>query len=171
MVHFFLYFSYMRMLTSKQFSMPLLLPPARSRLVQRLLGAVAALGLVGFADSAYLTIDHYYTLPLPCSITHGCETVLTSPYAMVGTIPLALFGVAYYLVVMFFALYLYTEHKVSRRQLLPLFALTLVGFLMSVIFIGIQLFLIHAFCMYCALSALCTLLLLICGSWLVRVQK
>lgn len=143
---------------------------AGSNRVRRLLQAIAAISLVGFADSAYLTIDHYYTIPLPCTLTHGCETVLTSPYAMVGPIPLALFGVAYYLIVMFFALYIYTDNTVSNKHIFPLLALTLVGFLMSVIFISIQIFIIHALCMYCALSALCTVLLLVCGWWLARTQ-
>jgi uncharacterized membrane protein len=144
--------------------------PARNKTLLRLLTAITGISFIGFVDSAYLLADHYFKLPLPCSITHGCETVLTSPYAMVGPIPLAFFGVLYYLVVMFFALYVYTEKSVSRTQILALFALTLVGFLMSVIFMSIQAFLIGAICMYCALSAFCTALLLTCGTWLTRVK-
>ncbi|MBI2030551.1 hypothetical protein HYT05_02930, partial [Candidatus Kaiserbacteria bacterium] len=83
----------------------------------------------------------------------------------------AFFGVLYYLVAMFFALYLYTERIVSRTQILALFALTLVGFLMSIMFMSIQAFIIGAICLYCALSALCTLLLLICGGWLERINR
>ena len=127
--------------------------------------------LVGFIDSTYLAADHYFNLPLPCALTHGCETVLTSVYSMVGPIPLAFFGVAYYLVTLFFALYLYTADSISHRQALVLFALTLVGFFMSIAFIYIQLFLIHALCMYCALSALCTVILLACGTWLIRARR
>jgi len=154
---------------SKQSSTPLSpQAPMRNNIFLRLLTAITGLSFIGFVDSAYLLADHYFNLPLPCTITHGCETVLTSPYAMVGPIPLALFGVLYYLVVMFFALYLYTEPAISRKQTLALFALTLVGFLMSVVFIAIQVFLIHAICMYCALSALCTVLLLICGTWFLK---
>lgn len=144
--------------------------PVRNKTLLRLLTAITGVSFIGFVDSAYLLADHYFKLPLPCSVTNGCETVLTSPYAMVGPIPLAFFGVLYYLVVMFFALYIYTERTVSRTQILAIFALTLVGFLMSVMFMSIQIFLIKAICLYCAFSALCTLLLLICGSWLTRVK-
>jgi len=138
--------------------------------MRKILLTIAGVSFIGFADSAYLAADHYFNLPLPCSLTHGCETVLTSPYAMVGPVPLAFFGVAYYLVVMFFALYLYTEPTISRAQTLTLFGFALAGFIMSIIFESIQIFLIHALCIYCALSALCTVLLLICGSWFVRAN-
>ena len=131
--------------------------------MKKILSIIAGVSFIGFVDSAYLLAEHYFHLPLPCSITQGCEVVLTSPYAMVGPIPLAFFGVAYYLVVMFFTLYLYTEASISRSQILALFALTIVGFLMSVVFMSIQAFLIGAICLYCALSALCTVILLICG--------
>lgn len=150
---------------------PLPQVPVRNKTILRLLTAITGVSFIGFVDSAYLLADHYFKLPLPCSITHGCETVLTSPYAMVGPIPLAFFGVLYYLVVMFFALYIYTEASVSRTQILALFALTLVGFLMSIIFMSIQTFIIGAICMYCALSAVCTLVLFILGVWLVRMPK
>jgi uncharacterized membrane protein len=145
--------------------------PAHNKTLLRLLTAITGISFVGFVDSAYLLADHYFKLPLPCSITHGCEAVLTSPYAMVGPIPLAFFGVLYYLVVMFFALYLYTERTVSRTQILAIFALTLVGLLMSVMFMSIQVFLIKAICLYCAFSALCTALLLVCGGWLERAHR
>ena len=159
------------MMTSNQPSTPPLPQVPGSNLVTKFLAAIAAVSFVGFVDSAYLAADHYFTLPLPCGLTHGCETVLTSPYAMVGPIPLALFGVAYYLIVMFFALYLYTAESISRRETRALLALTLVGFLMSAIFMAIQIFLIKAVCQYCALSALCTVILLLCGTWLVRAQN
>lgn len=158
------------MTTSKLSSMPLSPQVPRSDKVARwLLAVLAFLGLVGFADSAYLLADHYIGLPLPCSLGDGCETVLTSAYAMVGPVPLAAFGVGYYLVVLFFALYVYTAPVILRMHTDALLALALVGFLMSCIFIYIQVFLIGAICMYCALSALCTVLLL-AGAITLRVR-
>jgi uncharacterized membrane protein len=89
---------------------------------------------------------------------------------MIGPIPLAACGVAYYLAVMFYALYLLTkEHAIGKLEMSALFGMITIGFGMSVIFELMQAFLIHAFCQYCALSALVTLLLLIVGVWLVRV--
>lgn len=154
--------------TSNQSSTPL---STRRPLLNRLLLVVAGLAFIGFADSAYLTADHYIALPLPCTVTHGCETVLTSVYSMVGPIPLAVFGVAFYLALMFFALYLYTSEVVTRRGVFMLFGITAVGFTMSVIFELMQAFLIHAFCQYCALQALCATLAFFCAIALVRITK
>ncbi|MCE9541220.1 vitamin K epoxide reductase family protein [Candidatus Kaiserbacteria bacterium] len=149
---------------SNQPSMPL----SRPRLFNKLLLAIAAFGFLGFADSAYLTVDHYIALPLPCSLTQGCETVLTSPYSMVGPVPLAFFGVVFYLAVIFAALYLLTSSGVSKLHVQLLFALTGIGLLSSIAFESIQAFIIHAYCMYCAGSALCTLILFILGIALLR---
>lgn len=129
---------------------------------------IALLGILGFADAAYLTAGHYLTLPLPCSITNGCETVLTSPYSMVGPIPLALFGVAFYLSVVGLALWLYATPSPSRAHFGMLFGLTVIGLLSSIAFVAIQAFVIHAFCMYCLGSALDTLLLFGAGIWCLK---
>lgn len=132
----------------------------------KLIVAIGVFAFLGFADSVYLTISHYFALQLPCSILHGCEEVLSSPYSMVGPIPLAAFGVAFYLFALFVAIHLYTSAP-SRRYDAGLFALTAIGFGMSGVFEGIQAFIIHAFCEYCAFSALLSTLMFFCGVWLV----
>lgn len=146
--------------------MPSSVPP---RLRSNLLLVAAVTAFVGFADSAYLTADHYFALPLPCSILHGCEVVLHSVYATIGPIPLALLGVAYYLLMLGFALYLYTSDTISKKTLTLFALLAGIGLALSIVFEGIQFFLIHALCMYCALSALCTLVLAIVSVRLVRL--
>lgn len=149
---------------SPQSSTPPLVLQRNRKFFKTIIGAA----FIGFADSAYLTAQHYFALPLPCSIAHGCEKVLTSVYSMVGPIPLAAFGIAFYLLVLFFTLYLYTASRITRTHLRVLGALTTTGFLMSVIFESMQAFLIHAFCQYCALSALVSTILAISGVWLYR---
>lgn len=142
----------------------------RSPLRNRLHLAIAIFAFLGFADSAYLTADHYFALPLPCSLLHGCDVVLTSAYSMVGPIPLAVFGVAFYLLALFTAIHAYTSAP-SRRIDRALFGLTVIGFGMSVIFESIQALIIHAFCQYCALSAVLATFMFIAGLWLVRKQS
>lgn len=134
-----------------------------SRTSERALVATAVFALAGFADSAYLTADHYFALPLPCTLLHGCEKVLTSSYAMVGPIPLAAFGVVFYLFTLFLALYLATSPTLSKNMARAFFGVTIIGLLASIAFESIQGFLIHAFCLYCAGSALATVLLFGCG--------
>src|SRR5947209_2842408 len=59
--------------------------------------AAAVVGLLGLSDSIYLTLHHYAATELPCTITNGCEQVLTSSYATIVGIPLGVFGaIAYF---------------------------------------------------------------------------
>src|SRR6187455_54029 len=64
----------------------------------------AIVALFGLADAVYLTVHHYTAEPVPCSLTEGCEQVLTSPWAEIGGIPLAAFGGIAYFVAFSFAL-------------------------------------------------------------------
>src|SRR5712692_4855576 len=60
---------------------------------------IALLSLVGLADSIYLTVEHLTGQSLRCTIITGCSEVLSSPYAHIGSLPLAALGaVAYFAV-------------------------------------------------------------------------
>jgi uncharacterized membrane protein len=107
------------------------------------------LAFFGFLDSAYLTILHYENVVPPCTI-HGCEAVLTSTYSTIGPIPLALFGVLFYLAVIIICLLIVVE---GMKKLLKFFHFTvLVGFLASIVLFLIQALIIKSFCQYCLLS-------------------
>src|SRR5882762_2760441 len=71
-------------------------PPRR---VTLLYGVAACIALVGLADSLYLTIQHITGESVRCTITSGCSEVLSSPYAVVGGVPLALVGALAYFTV------------------------------------------------------------------------
>lgn len=132
----------------------------------------ALFAFLGFADAAYLTADHYFALPLPCSLTDGCDAVLSSQYSMIGPLPVALLGAAYYLTVLFLSVYLYTSDppKVSTARLIWL--LTGTGILASAYFVYLQIAVIEALCMYCLASALTSGLLFASASLLLwRMSK
>ncbi len=109
------------------------------------------LALAGFADSTYLTAKHFLGTPVPCSILEGCETVLTSSYAVIAGIPVALFGSLFYGSIFLLAMmYLYRK----KEDLLRIIALlTIFGFLATLWFVFVQLFILHAICLYCMFSA------------------
>ena len=119
---------------------------------------MVVLALIGFADSTYLTIHHYnHGIALPCYIGN-CETVLSSAYAQVFGIPLALLGVLYYFfVLVLLAIYvdsLFSPDKQAKDKLFRCTAaFTVVGFITSLFLFGLQAFVIHAFCQFCLLSA------------------
>ncbi len=110
--------------------------------------------LAGFADSAYLTAKHYTGGPVPCSITGGCEDVMTSRYATVGSIPTAAFGAAYYLAAFFLSIFFLD----SRRPvvLTAVLALSSAALAVSLILLYLMAFVIKAYCQYCLLSDLMT---------------
>jgi len=118
----------------------------------------AGVALIGLADTIFLTIKHYTGEPVPCSIVEGCEQVLTSSYAEVAGIPLAIFGAAAYFVA--FALAILAAF--GNRQAWILFGVQVV--LMTVFtvwLVYLQAFVIEAFCQFCLLSAGTTLTLFV----------
>lgn len=119
---------------------------------------VVALALIGFADSTFLLAKRVSGGPIPCVLGFtGCDTVSKSPYSVFLGIPLATYGMVFYLAIgLLTLLYIDTKKVLFARLILPATAL---GFLMSAYFIYIQKFLIGAFCVYCVFSALISTIL------------
>ena len=112
--------------------------------------AASIVALIGLADSIYLTVHHYTNEPVPCSLIEGCESVLTSPYAEIGGIPLAAFGAVAYFIA--FSLALLATFGDNRMWML--FGLQAIGMAaFSVWLIYVQAVYIGAFCQFCLLSA------------------
>ena len=123
----------------------------------RILPLIAAVvALVGLIDAIYLTIKHFTGEIVPCSVTGGCETVLSSEYSEIGGIPLALFGVlAYFTVFSLATLAAFGDDRMWK-------ILSVVVALMAVFslwLLYLQAFVIGAFCQFCLLSAGTTLTL------------
>ena len=125
----------------------------QSKTLSRTEVAFLVLGLIGFADAMYLTLSHYLGKPVVCAIFEGCDAVTTSAYSMIGPVPVALLGVFYYtaIIVLTFVCVRYAA------------LLTPVGFLASVWFTYLQLFVINALCLYCLLSAAVSTTLFLLG--------
>lgn len=124
------------------------------------------LALVGFADAAYLTVTHYAGTPVFCGPTGGCETVLTSEYAMVGPVPVAFLGALYYAVA---SLVAWTRADGwSRGVALVLAGLTGLALVVSGALFWLQAAVIDAWCRFCLASAAITALLFLTALWLTR---
>lgn len=139
----------------------------RPSLPRPALWTTALFAFLGFIDAAYLTVDHYLAVPLPCSLTAGCDTVLNSAYATVGPIPLAAIGAAYYLLALLLAVYIYTSESPYTGAARAIWILSGMGVLASFFYIYIQIFIIQALCVYCLGSALTSILLFVASSFLV----
>lgn len=122
----------------------------------------------GFLDATYLAVKHYLGTPINCSIFAGCEKVTTSQYATLLGIPVALLGAIYYLLILVLVIaYLDTT---KERVLYFTARLTPIGFLASLWFLFLQLFVIKALCLYCVISALTSTTLFILGIILLKLK-
>lgn len=128
----------------------------------------ALFSFAGFLDAIYLAIKHYLGTPINCSIFGGCEQVTTSQYATLWGIPVALLGAIYYLII-FILVVAYLDTK-KERVLYFTARLTPVGFLASLWFIYLQLFVIKAICLYCVVSAITSTILFILGIILLNLR-
>lgn len=128
-----------------------------------------ALATVGLYDATLLTVQHYTKLGLQCNFTGGCERVLTSKFATIGDIPIALGGVGFYLLVLFMMLVaVMNQQRPNRYFMLGWGA---IGFVVSLVLTGIQAFIIKAWCQYCLLSALTSTLIFLTAIWYWRSSE
>jgi uncharacterized membrane protein len=131
--------------------------PGPVRVRQVALYAVAAfVSLIGLADSIYLTVEHLAGRSVRCTIVAGCSAVLASPYASWRGVPLALIGAFAYFLVFSLATLAAFGYKVVGKVLAALVAGM---FLTTLWLLYLQAFVIKAFCQFCLLSALVTLVL------------
>src|SRR5215469_12416086 len=115
---------------------------------------IGCLAFIGMVDALYLSIKRNAG-PIPCHVTHGCTDVLTSKYSLIAGIPLSWFGLAFYITILSLVVFKVFE-DVESPLAFPLpavFYLTGAGLVVSALLVGIQAFILKAFCEYCLLSA------------------
>ena len=113
---------------------------------------VVILAVVALAISLYLSVAESLNLAVPCDLTGGCEDVLNSRYSRVFGLPLANWGVVYFGAIVILAL-LSNHYRKWRKVLTGSLGL---GALASLIFMGLQFFVIRAVCQYCLATDLLT---------------
>jgi len=132
--------------------------------------SILVLAFAGLADSAYLTQQELSGTPLICNVEglSGCNIVAESEYSKVFGVPLAEFGMLFYgILFVLAALELALFDRLLRRILQ---AGAILGVLASAYFTFVQIFFIGAFCIYCTISAVITLLILIFASLIEPVR-
>lgn len=133
------------------------------------------LPLLGIADAGYLTYEKMQNQLPPCGSGFDCGEVLNSPYAMIGPIPLSVFGLLYYSLLLILGIchFLeidfskYTKHKKLKLMVKPLQLYTTVsafGLLFSFYLVLLMGVIIKAWCLYCLVSAGISFLIF-CISW------
>ncbi len=123
--------------------------------------SLALLAVVGIGIALYLTLYKVGVIGvLSCSIG-SCETVNTSRWSMLFGIPIAAWGLAAYVALLVLALAGSAE---SREASVPIAQLLVALAGWSVLFSAwltyLELFVIHAICIWCVTSALLWVLIL-----------
>lgn len=113
--------------------------------------------IVGFLDSSYLFYKYLTASPIDCLLFDGCNTVAKSPYSHVFGVPLPLFGMIFYTLMLGSIIFLSIRKNIFFAKVT--LALGFMGFAFSLYFIYLQGFIIQAFCIYCLVSALTSTIL------------
>lgn len=111
---------------------------------------ILVLSIAGFADAAFLAIKKLVGSPIVCSGFNGCGVVDASPYSSIAGIPVAVFGTLFYAItILLLVQFLLRKQK---RIFTVTSALLIGGGVVAVALIGLQAFVIHAWCQYCLIS-------------------
>jgi len=127
---------------------------------------VALVALAGVFVALYLTLYKLgYIGTLACAVG-SCETVQTSKWATFLGVPVGAWGVGYYVGVLALALVGLTGRFADSRRLSEiLFGVTAFGLVFSLWLTYLELFVIHAICQWCVVSAILATILFVL-SWL-----
>ncbi len=116
------------------------------------------LSILGIADAGYLTYEHYQQVIPPCTVNRffpiasDCGKVLRSSYSVMFGVPLAVFGVFQYslLLIAIIALIIFRKKVFAYWIIFQ----SMIGAIFSLYFMYIQLVILKSICIYCTLSAL-----------------
>ncbi len=129
-------------------------------MTRRMLTALVA--LVGLFVALYLALYKAGVIGVLACGAGSCETVQLSKWAMLGPASVAAWGVAYYVVVFAIALTVTTERFAESRGFpLLLLGLTTWGVIFSAWLTYLELFVIHAICRWCVVSAVLVVVLFV----------
>lgn len=132
---------------------------------------ILILAFCGIADSAYIAEHEVNAISLLCDSNSlsGCNVVAANSHASLFGIPVAEYSVLFYSVLFVLAaIELFALDTLLRRTIQ---VISLLGFLASLYFTLVQVFVINAFCIYCLVSALIAILILIFASFIEPLQK
>ena len=132
------------------------------------------LSFAGLFDSVYLAVSHYriYTdigYESFCAISRAinCDTVSQSSYAVMGPLPVPVWGVIGYLFLLMLLVYVRRTNAGGQRMWSLFFAITLLYSVYSVVLAVISYVFIRSYCIMCILSYAINFMLLF-YAWLIR---
>lgn len=122
--------------------------------------AISVVAFLGMVDALYLTVMR--GVHVPCSVTGGCNEVLTSSYSEVFGVPLSMIGLVFYFTVFCLAILEVFEVGYLLRWV---FWLALPAFVITLVLLYLQAFVILHFCQYCLASAAFVSTIFLISAW------
>ena len=131
---------------------------------------IIVLTSLGLLDALYLSDMALTGSELACSIAglDGCNVVAQSVYSQFLGIPLAVYGVIFYSLLLLAIIVSLYRVSIGTKRLV--FFIALAGALFSSYFMYLQFFVIKALCIYCIGSAFVAYILAILTWWATRTQ-
>ncbi len=127
-----------------------------------LAAAMAGFALLAMVALGYLAVEKLTNSHPVCFIVQGCDTVQASQYSTFLGIPVALYGLA--AAVLSFLTVLGWWRTGDRRLLYVPYTLGLISLLVIAGLVYLELFVIHAICIWCTIAGASLIL-----GWLVSV--
>ena len=125
--------------------------------------AIPILSVIGLGVAIYLTFIETTNAKAVCGPVGDCNAVQASPFAkLFGVVPVGLLGAVGYIGILA-AWFLGRRGRGRLAQLMPvvIFGMALFGVLFSIYLTYIELFVIHAVCIWCLTSAVIMALVLV----------
>jgi uncharacterized membrane protein len=117
---------------------------------------LAVLDIVGLAIASYLAIVELGGGAPVCGPIKGCEEVARSEYSRIGGVPVAVYGVGLSLLLLTLAVAWWKTDFYGL--LLAHYGLSLAGVIFEAYFLYLQVFVIHAVCIWCTTYGLSLIL-------------
>jgi protein-disulfide isomerase/uncharacterized membrane protein len=149
-------------------------PPVRSFPYRVYVFTVIGLVVAGILISAYLAFSHYrihtdIDFQSFCALSRAinCDTVSQSSYSVLGSLPVAVWGIASYVFLLILVIFSLIASGERRRVWSLCMAISLIFSLASLVFAGVSSFFIGSYCILC-IATYGINLLLVYFTWIIR---
>lgn len=123
--------------------------------------ATIGLACLGALDAAYLLVYKLTNNNAMCLGNGGCHDVNFSPYAVIGGIPVSVFGMVAFLVITGILMLEPRLKIVKENGSLAIFGISLAGVAFTAYLTWLEIYVIHAICPFCVASAVIIALIFI----------
>ena len=134
-------------------------------------GGVSLLSLAGLGLATYLAAVYFSGTSLSCGSLGGCESVTTSEYARFLGIPVTVLGVAVYSSLLLGSLAVIALEHPPPVLKWGLLAVAGAGVAFTIYLTAIELFVLHAVCVYCVASAILITAILVLIAVAMRLER